>query len=196
MGKEIGFVQMLGYRQDGRRVIHQGALQCHARLSGASDVAASSQSRSFFSKIDRYLLMAVDKSDVIVCIQSGIPGPDQVETVACTSKAWCVELELALGDHLWAIFPDKLFHDPSLIEPFLDVVGLVPPARSNWTLGAGLVEVRLVAQLPVCKFAIAQCFASQGDSADEGIIADGAILCQVEAMQERHIGPCRVRVEI
>ncbi len=123
-----------------------------------------------------YLLMAVNEGDVIVRVQSGIPCPDQVETVACTSKVCSVELEFALGNHLWAVFLDKLFHDPSLIEPFLDVVGLVPPARSDWTLGAGLVEVRLVAQLPVCKFAIAQCFASQGDSADEGIIADGAIL--------------------
>lgn len=36
--EQIGFVQVVRYRQYGRRVVHQCALQSHAGLCGAADI--------------------------------------------------------------------------------------------------------------------------------------------------------------
>lgn len=146
--------------------------------------------------IDWYSLVAVDECYIVVGVESGVPRRDQVETVACAGETRCIEFELALVDHVRTVLLDDLSDEASLVEPLFDIVRFVPPAGSNRTLSARLVQVGLVTELPISELAVAQRFADQRHGADQSVVSHGAVLGQVEPVEVGHAGPGRVGVKV
>ena len=140
--------------------------------------------------------MAVNKGDVVVRIQTSIPSSDDVQTVSSSGKVRRIEFELVLSNDLWTILLYQMSHKSSLVKPFFNIVGLIPPARSYWALGTGLEEIRLVSQFPVGGLAGTESFANQGDGAHQGVITCRAVLSKIEAVNVSHSRPCGVRIEI
>jgi hypothetical protein len=100
--------------------------------------------------------MAIDEINVMVSVKASVPGFDQVQAVARSCEARGIKFEFSLLEDVRTIVVYQLPHQASLIQPFLDIVCLVPPRRSDWPLRTCLEQIRLISQLPVGEFAIVQ----------------------------------------
>ena len=88
--------------------------------------------------------MTVDEGDVILAVESSIPSSDHVQTVTCARERWGIKPELPVLNDFWTVILNNTSHDICLVQPFIDVVSLVPRGRPDRTLRAGLVQVRFV----------------------------------------------------
>ena len=140
--------------------------------------------------------MTIHESDVLIGVNALLPRPNHVQTIPRACKAGGVELEFLLQDDLRAFLLHEILDDVRLVQPLLDIVGLVPPARPHGPLRTRLEQIRLVAQLPVCEFLVpatwrrGECFADQGHGCDEGIVPGTPVLAEIEAVDVADIGPC------
>lgn len=83
--------------------------------------------------------MTVDKSNIVISINPLLPRLDHIQTIAGARETRRIELEFPLLDDLGAVLLDQIPDDTArLVQPLLDVVGLVPPGWPHGSLGTRL----------------------------------------------------------
>lgn len=189
-----GDVDAVGGAPDDVAVVEQRALQRDAGQAVAGHVAVvvTSVLPSPFSLNPLGCGVQVPRSlrNDTVRIDAFLPRPDRVEPVRRIPVTRRPELEPLLRHELWTEVTHALAHPPARVQPLARVVPLVPVGRPHG-VGAAVVHVDLVANLPVEQPVVAERAARRLDGAEQVEVAVRAVGArEVEAV---HVAAARPR---
>ena len=136
------------------------------------------------------------QSDILIGVEPILPCSDRIKAVGDPAKRRGNVSVRGIRSKLRARLGHRRLDEPCFVKPFIDVILRRPVGRSHGPLGRRLVEVRLVAQLPVRKLSTAQCFASQRHGGKKAVETLAPVLAQIEPVNELGVRPCRVAIEV